>query len=67
MNTLVDRDKSLLKLIGRSKDVGDGWRKVSVTLWPMVSMANPDLVELDDENHRVRLTDTGTIVLTYLM
>lgn len=67
MTNITDQQKSLLHLIVRTRDIGDGWRQVSETLWSVVSAnAVPELVELDVELKRVRLSPEGTIVMRWL-
>ena len=51
----------------RSPDKGDGWRKVSLTAYPLVErFPHQDLIERDDENLRVRLTEKGKTVVEYV-
>lgn len=64
---LSQPQRDLLRLIVRSPDNGDGWRKVSKLLWPTVTQyTNPALVELDADNMRLRLTTEGQTVARYL-
>lgn len=52
--------QELIALTGRSKDLGDGWRQVSDTLFPWIQiMVNryPDVFELDVDKKRLRLKD----------
>jgi hypothetical protein len=59
-------DTSLLKLIQRSADIGDGWRQVNDLLWPSVlEYKDQDLIDLDHENKCVRVSAEGLIVLKY--
>jgi hypothetical protein len=56
------KQKEFLKLLGRSPDVGDGWRMVSVALFALceeVAGELPELVEFEKENSRMRLTEKG--------
>lgn len=57
--------KDTLRLIQRSPDRGEGWRSVSEVCWPLVCDLSPDLVDLDADNSRVRMTDKAVAVLTY--
>lgn len=42
--------KSFLRLVQRSKDIGDGWRQVSAVLWPLViGFENKELIEVDEK------------------
>lgn len=58
----------LLKLINRSPDIGDGWRQTSQKLWEslVLKLFHIDLMELDHENTRVRLTSDGNTLLRYI-
>ena len=65
---LTDNNRSFLKLLLRSPDVGDGWRNVSEVVWPLVTGFDKEkLIETDSENKRVRLTPEGLIVVEYLV
>jgi hypothetical protein len=67
MTKITDQQKSLLHLIVRTRDIGDGWRQVSDTLWGVVSAnAVPELMELDVELKRVRLSPEGIIVMGWM-
>ena len=60
------QDQEFLKLLWRSPDRGDGWRSVSDTCWQLVEMfTTPELIEVDKENRRVRLTNEGEAVVLY--
>ena len=64
---LTDNQRSMLKLIQRSRDTGDGWRDVDGAIWPLVlESLHPELTEIDEELQRVRLTPEGAIVVRYL-
>jgi len=58
--------KSLLALIQRSEDIGDGWRQVSEQLWPHVQDAPSELVELNHDQKQIRMTSEGSAVLMYV-
>ena len=63
---LTENQISMLKLIQRSEDIGDGWRQVSQTLWRHVEeQSHPALTELDHATRRVRLTAEGQTVMRY--
>lgn len=63
---LSDFDKDVLKLIQRSPDRGDGWRSVSTTCWPLIEgFRTPELIEVDGDSKRVRLTEDGVAVVTF--
>lgn len=61
---------AFLKLLARSPDEGDGWRRYNETTARMVLSELEtvgDLVELDTANLRVRLTEEGKVVLKWLV
>lgn len=61
---LTDRGKAFLALVMRSPDIGDGWRKVSQQVWPLVeAFEAPDLIEKGDMC--VRLTEAGNTVFRF--
>ena len=58
--------KTMLRLIERSADIGEGWRQVSDALWDHVTEnCHPDLVELDVVSKRVRFTPDGVVLMKY--
>jgi hypothetical protein len=62
------RNKSFMQLIARSPDIGDGWRQVSKTLWPLVeSFKSAELIETASATHRVRFSEAGLHVARYLL
>lgn len=64
-----DKLRQLLQLVKRSPEDVEGWRKVSVPVWPLVANLPSDLVELEpssDGGGRLRPTDRGQVVLDYL-
>lgn len=62
------QEKDFLRLVGRSPDIGDGWRAVSNMLWPWVlKFDTPGLLELDHEKQRVRPTEKGQTLLDYAL
>jgi preprotein translocase subunit SecA len=63
---LTDYDKDMIRLLQRSTDRGDGWRTVSPTLWKLFDTVDKDLFELDEENRKVRLTETGLTLAMYI-
>jgi len=66
---LSESQMSVLSLVGRSHDLGDGWRQCSDSVWPWVSKEAscvPDLLELDTEGRRVRFTPDGVVVHRWL-
>ncbi|AGH07440.1 hypothetical protein SUFG_00073 [Sulfitobacter phage phiCB2047-B] len=67
-NNLSKNEITMLKLIERSKDIGDGWRQASDQLWPhVVKEANKNLTELDHHLKRVRFNYDGNVVMKYLV
>lgn len=61
-------EKGLLRLIERSPDIGEGWRQVSQLLWPTVSAnCHPQLMELNTENRRIRITAEGETIMRYAL
>ncbi len=59
----------ILRLIERSKDIGDGWRQCSQRLWPAITTEAAkleELVELDKENQRIRITAAGKTLLKWV-
>ena len=65
---LSDQDRNFIRLVLRSRDVGEGWRKVSPTLWKLVELFKHDeLLERDKDGLRVRLTQKGNVVAEYLI
>jgi hypothetical protein len=64
---LSEHEISFIRLVLRSDDVGDGWRNVSNILWRLVRDFKPkELIEIDEPNSRVRLSERGQIVAEYL-
>ena len=63
---LNTQDRDFLKLLARSPDRGDGWRNVSKLCWQLVeAFGTPELLEIDAENRRVRLTAAGQAVVEF--
>ncbi len=64
---LEDNEISVLKLIERSKDIGDGYRKVSPTLWKglIENFSRPELIEKLDGD-KVRFSPKGLVIIEYL-
>jgi hypothetical protein len=66
---LTDNQAIFIKLLLKSPDRGDGWRSVSTVMWKHTkekAAETPDLLELDDDGMRVRLTDKGQVIAEYL-
>ena len=58
-----------LRFAGRSKKDSEGWSNVSNGLWAhsrAMAASMPELIEIDLELKRVRLTPAGMTVLDYL-
>lgn len=72
---LTDQQKNLLALYKRSTKDADGWANASQITWPLIkelASPSPDLFELEmpvgaQHHGRVRLTDTGAILLEYVV
>lgn len=63
---ISNSDKQFLLLISRSPDHGDGWRSVSQVCWPLVeSFETPELIQIDKDAMRIRLTEAGKAVVTF--
>jgi hypothetical protein len=64
---ISDQERSFLKLLMRSKDVGEGWRNVASQLVPLVTaFGKPKLLEtrsaIDGSDFQVRLSEEGRII-----
>jgi hypothetical protein len=69
MSKLTDIQLSALKLIERSPDHDDGWRKCSPIIYSHLDKClTPDLFESkrDEDNIFVRLTDEAATILKWL-
>jgi len=63
---ITKKDREILLLLMRSRDSGDGWRNVSKACWPLVeSFDEKKLLEIDSDNHRVRLSPDGNVIVQY--
>lgn len=66
---ISDNSRGFLKLLLRSPDIGEGWRKVSKTTRPLVEkFPEKELLEIQDHadgTARVRLSEKGRIVVEY--
>ena len=59
--------QELIDLINRSPDIGDGWRKCSFKLWPLVfNNANREVFQLSETNHCVRIKPIPTSLLNQI-
>ena len=67
-SALSEHECSLLKLIHRSRDLGDGWKQCSEPLWLglILPYAKLELVELNQDKKQVRLSEKGKVVVEYL-
>lgn len=63
------KDIDFLRLIQRSHDIGDGWRQMSETLWLFLvpRFEYKELLELNETERKVRLSERGKIVVEYLI
>lgn len=62
---------NLFKLISRSSDIGDGWRKVSKVLSTFIELEiqkAPELFEVRrvDDGLQIRFSDTGKTLVDYI-
>lgn len=62
--------RTLIRLIQRSPDAGDGWRAVSAVLWQLVDrFERKELIEAvknEDGTGVIRLSERGAILADYL-
>ena len=64
--SLSQQQKDLLKLVGRSPNIGDGWRNCAPKIFANFIVPMPDeLVEKDVENRRARLTVAGQAIVDW--
>jgi hypothetical protein len=67
---LNEMQVGFIGLVLRSRDDGEGWRKVSKTIWPVVAKVNvpAEILEVRPEGDAgfVRLTEAGQIVVKYV-
>lgn len=64
---LTTMERDFLALVQRSPDIGDGWRQSGKMLWPTISgFSRPELIEIDEDKLRVRLSEAGRTVARYL-
>lgn len=67
MAEITHKQADFLRLLLRSPDCGDGWRKVSTMCWFLVrNFPHQELIETKDEN-MVRLSESGKTVVEYLI
>lgn len=60
---LTQQQLSSIKLIDRSPDKGEGWRKCSQPIFEKIIIPMPDeLVEKDTHNLMARLTPDGQVI-----
>jgi hypothetical protein len=57
--------KATLQLANRSPKDENGWSTVSETCWTLVEDMPAELLEKDEANRKVRITESGHAVLTY--
>ena len=59
--------RNFLRLVKRSPDVGDGWKKCGEMLWPFAQKVPEELMERepDEVGGRVRVTPMGDAVCKY--
>lgn len=57
---IFDEQKSFRDLVARSKNIGNGWRKVSDSLWNFAKLQaskQPAVFEIDDERQLIRFAE----------
>ena len=65
---LTDHDRDFLRLLARSPDRGDGWRYISDACWLLVEQFEAkELLEIDNDFRRVRLTTKGQNVVKFVI
>lgn len=63
---LSPASQSLIHLVMRSRDIGDGWRQCSKAVYDaVVEKAPDDLFEKDDQLFRVRFTVAAQTLVKY--
>lgn len=69
MSALTDRETGFLRLLLRSPDQGEGWRKVSPVVWPLVEQfTRQEVIETEaaPDGGRVRLSERGRVLVDYI-
>lgn len=69
MGALTPNETSFLRLLLRSPDQGEGWRRVSAVVWPMVErFTRPEIIEAEAaaDGGRVRLSERGRVLVDYI-
>jgi hypothetical protein len=66
---LTPMQKDMLRLIKRSRADEFGWYKVSAPIWQLLDPLSADLIErkVDQDGARIKLTERGETVVTYLV
>jgi len=70
MSKLTEKQIQTFHLLQRSPRDGDGWAVVSKVVWPLLNNMPDELIEKEiggDSYGRVRLTETGLKVVSYLV
>ena len=63
----MEVDKDIFSLIMRTRDIGDGWRQCSDTIWKWLGkLQGSEFVELDADKKRIRITESGSAVCRFL-
>ena len=69
MAKLSDDARDFIRLVLRSADVGEGWRKLSKLVHPLaarMAFQHPDLFEMAKDMAAIRLTERGCILADYI-
>ena len=65
---LSEKEISIIQLIKRSQDTGDGWRNCNPALFDQLILNMTDeLVEKDYNKKRVRFTEEGLVVIKWII
>jgi len=68
VSKLSQTEKDYIQLFLRSPDRGDGWCNIAERLWQVLvdQFPHKELIEMDAERRRARLTPDGLVVARYL-
>lgn len=66
---LTNSQENFLRLILRSPDIGEGWRRFSKQVWPLIeNFGRKEMLEVDGtkEGGKIRLSERGLVVCDYI-